>query len=83
MHGQGAPSDISMKDKGLLPMKGQEPCYQNYFRKQVFFHFFIGLIPILPTNVVRGDAPFAVVLYIKQNTSVNREGVLRACLKSA
>ncbi len=42
MDGPGAPSDISMKDKGLLPKKGQEPCYQNYFRNQVFFHFFIG-----------------------------------------
>ena len=72
MDGQGAPSDISRKDKGLLPMKGQELCYQNYFRNQVFFHFFTGLIPILPTNAVRGDALFAVDLYIKQQNCRRR-----------
>ncbi len=82
MHGQGAPSNISTKDKGLLPMKGQEPCYQNYFRNQVFFHFSIELIPILPTNAAREGALFAVVIYIKQHTSVNREAVRKASLKS-
>ena len=82
MHGQGAPSNISTKDKGLLPMKGQEPCYQNYFRNQVFFHFSIELIPILPTNAAIEGVLFAVVIYIKQHTSVNREAVRKVSLKS-
>ena len=61
MHGQGALSNISTKDKGLPSMKGREPCYQNYFRNQVLFHFSIELIPILPTNAVRGDVLFVVL----------------------
>jgi len=51
-------------------------------QKSSLFHFSIELIPILPTNAAREGALFAVAIYIKQHTSVNREAVRKASLQS-
>ena len=51
--------------------KGQDQCYQNYFKKPVFFHFFTTLIWILRSSTRKVGVHIVVVHYIKPTIRVN------------
>ena len=61
--------------------KGQDQCYQSYFKKLVFFHFFTVLIWNLRVSTSKVGVNIAVVHYIKPTTHVNHGVALMAFLK--
>ena len=61
--------------------KGQDQCYQNYFKKPVFFHFFTALIWILQGSTSKMVVHIAVVHYIKPTIRANLGEALMTFLK--
>ena len=71
---EGTPAQNTLKSKG------QEKCYQNFFKKSASFVFFIKSIPTVPDNNSNKDAPIATAPCINPTMSANRGAVPRISL---